>query len=279
MYLFHSKRIQILCNLALLLALHTSAQQRTDLLPGKFKEPIPVLNLATFHMGFTSDEHSTEFDGHSKENKKQVHELARKIAKFKPTVIIVEMLPEYNAGLQKEYRDYLQNPAMTFKQPSEIELLAYEVGRLSGTQKIYGIDYSENYNYKIAYRFPASRDIGTYKQYEAMANAYIAGNPEKSMALLPYFQLMNTSAYLDFMININADILTHVGSEDKAEGADEAARYYHRNLVMYANLNKVPLTKDDRVFILMGASHTAFFNDFMRRSPKYKLVTVSDYLK
>jgi len=30
---------------------------------------------------------------------------------------------------------------------------------------------------------------------------------------------------------------------------------------------------------VMGASHTAFFNDFMRRSPKYKLVDVFEYLK
>jgi len=279
MYPLLFKRSTFLCTLVLLITLYTSAQQLAPQVPGKFTETIAVLNLATFHMGFTSDDHTTEFDEHNKENKKQVNELAQKIARFKPTVIIVEMLPEYNARLQQEYRDYIQNPAMTFKQPSEIELLAYEVGRLSGTQKIYGIDYRENYNYKVVNLFPGSKDIATYKLYETMFTAYRESNPEKNMPLLSYFRLINTAAYLDFMININADILTHAASEDKAEGADEAAKYYHRNLVMYSNLNKVPLTKDDRVFMLMGASHTAFFNDFMRRSPKYQLVTVSDYLK
>jgi len=83
----------------------------------------------------------------------------------------------------------------------------------------------------------------------------------------------------DFMININADILTHAASAGKAAGADEAAKYYHRNLVMYSNLNRLPLTRDDRVFILMGASHTAFFNEFMNRSPKYEPVDAAAYLQ
>jgi len=39
------------------------------------------------------------------------------------------------------------------------------------------------------------------------------------------------------------------------------------------------LDEKDRVFILMGASHTAFFQDFMSRSPRYELVNTFDYLK
>lgn len=265
--------------LILFITLNASAQQSGHLLPGKFSDPISVLNVGTFHMSFTTDDHSYEFDEHSKENKKQVHEIAKKIARFKPTVIIVELPPEYDAGLQQEYKAYLQNPDMTFKQPSEVELLAYEVGRLSGAQKIYGIDYRESYNYRVAESLPESKDFASYQKYTTMAEQYAASGIEKKMPLIDFFRFMNTPEYFDFVININADILTHTSSEGKAEGADEAAKYYHRNLVMYSNLNKVPLTKEDRVFILMGASHTAFFNDFMRRSPKYKLVNVSDYLK
>ena len=48
---------------------------------------------------------------------------------------------------------------------------------------------------------------------------------------------------------------------------------------MYSNLNRIQLKKTDRVFILMGAAHTAFFRDFISRSPKYKMVNTFDYLK
>ena len=63
------------------------------------------------------------------------------------------------------------------------------------------------------------------------------------------------------------------------EGADEAAKYYQRNLRIYSNLNRIPMTNEDRVFILSGGSHTAFLNEFMKRSPKYEVVNTMDYLK
>jgi hypothetical protein len=48
---------------------------------------------------------------------------------------------------------------------------------------------------------------------------------------------------------------------------------------MFSNLNRIPLAKNDRVFILMGATHTAFFNEFMKRSPRYELANIFEYLK
>jgi len=50
-------------------------------------------------------------------------------------------------------------------------------------------------------------------------------------------------------------------------------------LRIYSNLNQIPVSKNDRIFIIMGGAHTAFLNEFMKRSPKYELVDVSKYLK
>jgi hypothetical protein len=263
----------------MLITVQLNAQTTTVTIPGKFKDLIPVLNVGTFHMAATNDGHTTEFDEHNNENVKQAHEIAKMIAAFKPTVIIVELLPKYNTDLQKIYEDYLKNPEIKFENPSEVELLAYEVGRLSGAKKIYGIDYKESYNWNIGNYLRGKGDSATYNGYEKMMDDYSKAKDEDKMPLIEMIRMINSPAYMDFMINANADILTHVATAGKAEGADEAAKYYHRNLVMYSNLNQIPLTKDDRVFILMGASHTAFFNDFMKRSPKYQLVNTADYLK
>ena len=101
---------------------------------------------------------------------------------------------------------------------------------------------------------------------------------EEEMSLLEKLKLRNHPQFLDFLININADILTHVGTEGQFEGADEAAKFYLRNLRMYSNLNRSPLTEQDPVFILMGAAHPAFFRDFLKCSPKYELVDTFEYL-
>lgn len=268
----------LVLSIGFLLSGQLNAQQNTIVIPTKFADSIPVLNMGTFHMGYSTDSHTTEFDEHNKENVRQIHEIARMIAEFKPTVIIVETPPSFDSALQQEYGEYLKNPAMKFEAPSEIELLAYEVGRLSGCKRIYGIDFKEGYNYMIGRDVKEIIDSATFNNYWKMIEDFDAKNPEDKMVLFELLKMHNRPEYLDMMINVNADILTHVSSKGKAQGADEAAKYYHRNLVMYSNLNQIQLSKEDRVFILMGASHTAFFNDFMRRSPKYVLADIFKYL-
>src|SRR6218665_513092 len=140
----------MILSFGLLLSLQLHAQKGQVVIPTKFSDAVPVLNVGTFHMGYSTDDHTTEFDEHNKENVLQVHKIAKAIAAFKPTVIIVETPPGYDSSLQKEYKEYLQHPEMKFEHPSEIELLAYEVGRLSGVQRIYGIDYKEGYNYMVS---------------------------------------------------------------------------------------------------------------------------------
>jgi hypothetical protein len=99
------------------------------------------------------------------------------------------------------------------------------------------------------------------------------------LSLFERLKIMNNSIYLDWMIAENADMLTHAGTDGNFEGADEAAKYYQRNLRMYTEMNRLDIKPTDRVFILMGASHTAFFRDFISRSPKYEMVNTFDYLK
>jgi len=256
----------------------TLAQNETIKNPAT--EKIEVLNFGTFHMGFTNDANTTELDENDRKNQERVHEVAEKLSEFNPTVIIVELVPEKNEAIQNEYRQYRENPDMTFENSSEVELLAYELGRLSGTERIYGIDHKMSYNYRIGQQVDNQIDPEWHdKYYEDPFSFYPSIDVnEDTLSLQKKLELMNTDEYLNFLIAVNADMLTRAGTENNFEGADEAAKYYQRNLRMYSNLNRLDLNKDDRIFILMGASHTAFFRNFMRGDPKYKMVDTFEYL-
>ena len=91
--------------------------------------------------------------------------------------------------------------------------------------------------------------------------------------------LNNQPDYLDAMINYNADLLTTVSVNGYPIGTEQASKFYNRNLMMFANMNNISVTKNDRIFVLMGATHTAYFKDFLRRSPKFIEVNTLDYLK
>ena len=259
----------------------TCMAQSDDPQRGRSDDKVEVLNFGTFHMGFTSDANSTEFDEEDRKNQERVHAVAERLSEFDPTVILVEKEPEYNEDLKKEYNRYVENPDMSFESPSEVELLAYEVGRLSGTERIYGIDHKMGYNYRIGQEIDNELDPEWHDKYYQDPLRYYPSVDVNgdSLKLIEKLKLKNRDRYLDFLMAVNADMLTHAGTEGGFEGADEAAKYYKRNLRMYSNLNRIDLNEDDRVFILMGASHTAFFRDFMDGDPKYRMVDTFEYLE
>lgn len=244
-------------------------------------DKVQVLNFATFHMGSTTDANSVDFDDKNIKNQADAQKIAQLIARFKPTIICVEVPREKNKALNTKYQAYLKNPSKASTYYGEVGLVAFEVGRMSNVAELYGIDHKMGYNYMIADEIVNEIDSTTLNDYYAnpFKSTPELNVDENKLSLLDKLKLHNSPKFLDFLIAVNADMLAFAGTENGYEGADEAAKYYHRNLRIYSNLNRIPMTKNDRVFILSGASHTAFLNDFMRRSPKYQIVNTFDYLK
>ncbi|WP_350284409.1 DUF5694 domain-containing protein [uncultured Croceitalea sp.] len=242
---------------------------------------IQVLNLATFHMRPTPDENSVEFDNSDKEALMETRQISRLVAKFKPTVICVEIEPSENDKLNRAYNKFVTDSISDSSYAGEISLLAFEIGRLCKVDSIYGINHKMNYDYNINDKITNTLDPITFDAYNE--NPLLSA-PNKvaqlnDMNTLNKLRTINEEDFLDFLIIENADMLTHVGTENNFEGADEAAKFYKRNLRMYSNLNRILMKKDDRVLIIMGGSHTAFFREFLKRSPKYQLVDIDEYLK
>ena len=244
-----------------------------------FGQKIEVLNFATFHMQYTPDANKVEFDQYDKKNKVETYEIAKKLAKFKPTVILVEVVPNKNEVLQNDYQNFLKSKDYKTKFGGEIALIAYEIGKIAGVKKIYGIDEQETaaYNYNIGNELKNQVDSLTSKYYLKSVIAKFKELEKKST--LEKLKFYNTREGLDIFFNANADILTYNSTQGNFEGADEASKFYRRNLRIYSNINQIPLNVNDRVFIIMGASHSAFLDNFMKRSPKYKIVNTLDFLK
>ncbi|PUB25255.1 hypothetical protein C8J95_11436 [Elizabethkingia sp. YR214] len=238
-----------------------------------------VLNFATFHMVYTPDKHKVKFDQNDEKNKSETYEVAKMLAQFKPTIICVEIVPEKNSELNNDYSGFLQNKEYKAKIGGEVALIAYEVGKMSGVKKIYGIDEQATaaYNYNIGNELENQVDSLTSKNY--VKGLYKEFAAMEKLSTLDKLKTFNSKESLEKFININADILTYSSTKGNFEGADEASKFYRRNLRIFSNLNQIPVTKDDRIFIIMGATHTAFLNEFMKRSPKYELVNTADYLK
>lgn len=247
-------------------------------------DKIKVLNVATFHFGYTTDANKVDFDEEDRKTQEEIRALSKMLAEFKPTIICIENHPQYDAEINRVYQEYLNDPSQLNTNYGERSMVAFDVARLNNVAQLYGIDSYMDYNYLIGEQIVNTIDSATYRDY--MNNPFkdfpeLAELDKKfdDLPLLEKMRFYNHTKVLDFNININADNLLYVGTEDGFEGADEAAKFYQRNLRIYSNLNRIPMTKDDRVFILMGAAHASFLRELLERSPKFEMVNTLDYLK
>jgi hypothetical protein len=169
-------------------------------------------------------------------------------------------------------------------------MVGFDVAEMSGLNKVYGIDNHMGYNYSVGDFIENSPELTNTidpATYLEITNNPLKAYPEiekrnnnfDNLSLLEKLALINEPIMLDYSLNANTDKLFYVGIDDNFIGAYQAALFYHRNIKIYSNLNRIKMNKNDRVLILMGSTHMAMLREFIMRSPKFEMVNSLDYLK
>lgn len=236
------------------------------------KEKIKVLNFGTPHLSMTSDANATTINLKDPKEQADLKKLVHKIAEFKPTVIFLEMDANNNEYIWDTYKKYIVDQTKKMNYSEEINAIGLEVGRLSGTNSIYGLDSSLDFDYPSLVALANKNAKDSLFVTEMMAS-YVKVN---SLKLREQYMEINTPAYKNRTFDFYNFLATQ-HSQNEYEGATEIAKFYERNLRMYSNLNSVPLSKDDRVFILTGATHAAYLDIFIGNSEKFELVDPAIY--
>lgn len=233
---------------------------------------IKVLNFGTAHLSMTTDANSAMIDLRDPKEAADLKKLVQSLAEFKPTVIFLEMEADNNEYIRETYENYKIDQSNRLNYSDEMNSIGLEVGRLSGTTRIYGIDSSLGFDYPSLVELANKNKADSLFVADMMAS-YVKVNQLK---FREHFAEINNPAYkmrtFDFY-----NFLATQHTQDNYEGAIEIAKFYERNLRMYSNLNSIPLTKDDRVFILTGATHAAYLDIFIGNSEKFELVDPQFY--
>jgi hypothetical protein len=240
----------------------------------------PTLLMGTWHMGATSDAQTSSYNASLSHRIDEMDQLAKQIALFKPTKIFVEVTPENQKKMEEHYQAYLKNPDSLSTYHGEVGLLAFQIARLTGA-KLVATDHKLGYDYGSISTLAQETRNKDYFSYLQQVGPFLQKVEalEKQATTKQLYRFTNTAQYLDFLFNINADLMTYVNTDGKFEGADAAADYYRRNLRIFANFNRTAISPGDKVLVLYGASHVAFFHDFMKRSHKYDVKDIQEFLK
>ena len=266
----------------------TNPIEDPHLFTGKHKAKVMVLGV--FHFGNPGlDSYKPRFPFNILEQGRQteLNELLEKIAAWRPTKILLECNRiNSDSTINERYRAFLDNAFDISDKTNEIYQIGFKLAKRLNHTRVYcsdakagwfGVELDwDNYD-EISYM----KSKGQYRKasrydYESF---YELGDSLKTVQTLtehliwlnnPDNRLKDHQAYLTSIIE---------GAGDNYLGADNVARWYRRNLRIFANAyDIVDFDKKDRLLLIYGAGHVWQLRQFFKDSPDFEYVEPNDYL-
>jgi len=195
-------------------------------------------------------------------NQAYLEGLAERLCAFRPTIVLLEFDRARNSEMQRQLDAYLEDELEL--ESNEVYQIGFRVAKSCGVERIYGFDEDEvHWRGDLLFEYleesepellqTLNEDIAKLQDDEALAH--------KELGLREL--LIRTNDPERDRINKDFYLLTNAaGAGMNFEGADATASWWHRNIRMYANIQKYA-TFGERVLVIAGQGHTAILRDFL----------------
>ncbi len=249
-----------------------------------------MLTLGSFHFAFrnldvikTSTE--DQIDVLESKHQKEIEEIAKRIAKFKPTVIVIERNPVDQKKYDSIYNQYLQGNYHLRR--DEEEQIGFRIAKMMNLKTLYCVNaWGRDYEALDAVlegkdSLESKKFMDYFNQYADTIKQYFPKQIFKTKGIRAELIQKNDSR------NIKLDMGTYLIGIFKYETKDNdffgpdfvTGWWFNRNLRIFRNIQKINAKPTDRVLVIFGAGHMTLLNSFFESSPEYKLLKVNDYLK
>jgi hypothetical protein len=258
--------------------------------PAQGTERIPVLTLGTFHFNFPNlDARQTaasdQIDVLEPGYQEEIEGIVRDLARFKPTIIVIERQPDRQAAVDSAYREYLGGRYHLTRR--EDEQIGFRLGKACALARLYCVDEWGAFTDRVG-AIVDGKDTAGAQKFEA----YYFHNPDssKKTSFDPTFK---TAGIRSELVRMNGEervkqslgdyligIFKYEGAAGDFLGVDfETGRWFNRNLRIFRNIQRIPTSGGDRILVIFGAGHLNLLNYFFECSPEYDLVRAGAYLE
>ena len=271
-----------------------------------------IMLLGTFHfqdLGLDVYKPQLDVDILSPQRQQQVADVVERLARFQPTKIAIEHRPERQADIDQEYRAYLGG---AFQLPGdEVYQLGFQLAKRLGHASIHCVDaWGRYYQPPLDLEaYAANRSTQELSQlleeqfnFDPFGNLTTYAREHGQEALLMQWQtslqkagesgeqakMQRTVREMLLLGNREESIWrSHhsylvgpfkIGVATEYPGVDYVTAWYSRNLRIFANLQRMTQSADDRILLIIGSGHVPILRQCVLASPEYALVEVQDYL-
>ena len=258
----------------LLFVCHAYAQQTQVLMIGTFHFENPGLDASKLK----------SLDIKSVAVQKEIDNIIAVIVKFKPQRVLVEYPYQDQNKLDQLYQDFLAEKIMSgLNDKSEIYQIGFKSGKALGLNKIDAIDYRMNLTgtdsvMKVMTQAKQEQLMQAIPEYIKNISSNFNNLVQSGASLTDILLAQNTQTYRNADLGFYTNLLTKAGEPNNFIGADVAAQWYKRNIYMYSLIQKKISPDDQKVMIILGASHIAALEVFFKLNPAYKIVELADVI-
>ncbi|MFZ4689546.1 MAG: DUF5694 domain-containing protein [Polymorphobacter sp.] len=248
--------------------------------------PVEVMVLGAYHFGNPGlDTNNMITDSVLTPQKQaELERVARALAAFQPTHVMVEMqsdAPNFAIGEYGRFDD-----AMLAKDANEIVQIGYRTARVAGLKTVNGIDEQPKDGEPDYYPYDKVQEtaakFGQTKVLEAV-NAPVAAwvkdfeGRQRTLSIGQMLMRMNDPAGIQGAMDSYYGMLP-IGDKDTQTGADLNAGWFLRNAKIFGKLMQVA-KPGDRVLVVYGGGHGFWLRHFASLTPGFRNVDVLPYLK
>lgn len=284
----------LLSSVVLLAAGCASLQATSDLGP----QPAPedflggnspkahLMLLGTFHFSNPGrDSYKPRFvvDILSEERQRELEEVVALLAKYRPTKIAVEFMPERQARVDSLYSEYLAGRHTLGT--NEVYQLGFRLARRLGHPKVYLVDAQ-------GLGLPMATDVKA--RAAELGQVDLLGKSEwdeRYKRLYAYDDSLKTVQSLrEHLLYINTEDRIRaahghytvgyfkLGAGEDYLGPDLSMQWYNRNLRIFNNVQRLTDSPEERILLIIGSGHVPILRFLAEASPEYRLVEVGEYL-
>lgn len=238
-----------------------------------------VMLLGTFHFANPGLDvvKSEVVDVTTPDNQSYLEGLAKRLAAFRPTDVLVECDPATQARQDAAFAAYREGAATL--RVNETQQIGFRVANAAGLDGVTCFDENEvHWNSGPLNAYLRTHAPDRQAAMEALFAALSAREANEQTTLpLPELLRLANSAERD---RENKDLYLRTNAVDAGQGfvgADASASWWHRNFRMYANIQRAA-APGRRVLVIAGAGHTAIFRDLLAIDGERVAAHVDGYL-
>ena len=240
--------------------------------------PTEILIVGTFHFSADMDlVKSVKHDVLGEKFQAQVSDTAARLAKFRPTKVVVEYPAKDQAKLDDLYAQYRAGKRRDSK--SERDQLGARIAAELKLDRIYAFDQPSDMDFQPlmeSAKASGRTDLLAEFQARTIDIGKMTAEISAKYTVSEHLAILNSPTVIEQMHSLYIWLLKF-DTPDNRPAAALLTNWYLRNLNMFENLQRIA-QPGDRVLILVGAGHTKHLRDLVSQDPSMRLTEVAPFL-